>query len=106
MAHARAKHITKRDILDDLGFSKSEASALKVKAELLDAILEEIRRRGYTQTQLVGILDEHQPNVSNLLHGKISQVSIEKLLVYSDRLRMRSTIQIRPSRRSAVLMDA
>ena len=106
MAHERTKHITKGDILDDLGFSKSEASVLKVKAELLDAILDEIRRKGYTQNQLVSILDEYQPNVSSLLHGKISQVSIEKLLAYSDRLEMKSTIEIRPSKRSAALVHA
>ena len=32
------------------------------------------------------VLDEHQPVVSNLLRGKISQMSIEKLLIYADRL--------------------
>ena len=75
-------HITKGDVLDDLGLSRSEASALKVKATLLDAILREIETRGYTQNQLVDILHEHQPSVSNLVRGKIAKVSLEKLLAY------------------------
>ncbi len=93
---SRPSHITTGDVLDDLGFSRSEASALKIKASIVEAILAEIDRRGFTQRQLVDVLDEYQPNVSNLLHGRIGKVSIEKLLGYADRLRMRSTIELCP----------
>ncbi len=51
-------HITQGDVLDDLGFTRAEASALKIKADLLDAILREIEKRGYSQRQLIGLLDE------------------------------------------------
>jgi len=93
----RPSHITKGDVFDDLGLSRSEASALKIKATLLDAILREIEKRGYTQSQLVEILDEYQPSVSNLTRGKISKVSVEKLLTYSDRLKMKATLRVHPS---------
>jgi predicted XRE-type DNA-binding protein len=93
-------HITRGDVLDDLGFSRSEATALKFKADLLDALRAEIERRNYTQKQLVDILDEHQPAVSNLIQGKINQVSIEKLLRYSDRLGMRARLRVLPARRA------
>jgi predicted XRE-type DNA-binding protein len=89
-------HITKGDVLDDIGFSRSEASALKVKATIVEAILAEIERRGLTQGDLVDVLDEYQPNVSNLLNGRISKVSIEKLLAYADRLKISSDITLRP----------
>lgn len=100
MAMEGANHITKGDVLDDLGLSRSEAAALKVKASLLDAILKEVRRKGYTQAQLVQVLDEYQPNVSNLLQGKISRVSVEKLLRYMDRLNLTAqiTVKQRPKR--------
>ncbi|MGH9607399.1 MAG: helix-turn-helix domain-containing protein [Terracidiphilus sp.] len=94
-------HITKGDVLDDLGFTRSDASALKIKAELLDAIRREIERRRFTQRQLADILDEHQPAVSNLMRGRITQVSIEKLLRYSDRLGMRAVLKVAPARRTA-----
>ena len=92
----RPTHILKGNIFDALGFSASEASALKIKAEILSAILEHVRDQGYTQAQLVDILDEYQPSVSNLLKGRISQVSIEKLLRYADRLHLQTSIAIRP----------
>ena len=91
----KPSHITKGDVFDDLGLSRSEASALKVKATLLDAILREIEKQGYTQSQLVEILDEYQPSVSNLTRGKIAKVSVEKLLTYSDRLKMKTTLTVR-----------
>jgi predicted XRE-type DNA-binding protein len=97
----RPSHITKGDVLDDLDLSRSEASALKVKATLLDAILREIQKRGYTQRELVEILDEYQPSVSSLVRGKIAKVSLEKLLKYSDRLRLKTTLQVRTEVRRA-----
>ncbi len=95
-------HITKGDVFDDLGFSRSKASALKIKASIVEAILAEIDRRGFTQRELVDILDEYQPNVSNLMNGRIGKISIEKLLHYADRLKMQSRIELRPSRVRAV----
>src|ERR1035437_7636442 len=93
-------HVTRGDVLDDLGFSRSEATALKVKADLLDAIRAEIEEKNYTQRQLVSILDEHQPAVSNLMRGRINQVSIEKLLRYVDRLGMRARLKVFPATRA------
>lgn len=87
-------HIVKGNVFDALGFSASETSALKIKAEILSAILEHIRAEGYTQAQLVNMLDEYQPSVSNLLKGRIAQVSIEKLLRYADRLNLKTSIAI------------
>ena len=95
-AENRPTHIVKGNVFDALGFSASEASALKIKAELLSAILEHVKATGYTQAQLADVLDEYQPSVSNLLRGRISQVSIEKLLRYADRLHLQTSIAVRP----------
>jgi predicted XRE-type DNA-binding protein len=95
-AENKPAHVVKGNIFDALGFSASEASALKIKAEILSAILEHVRTKGYTQAQLVDILDEYQPSVSNLLKGRISQVSIEKLLRYADRLHLQTSISVHP----------
>jgi predicted XRE-type DNA-binding protein len=97
----RPTHVVKGNIFDALGFSASEASALKIKAEILSAILEHVRAEGYTQRQLVEVLDEYQPSVSNLLKGRISQVSIEKLLRYADRLHLETSVAVRPVARRA-----
>ena len=94
-AKNKPTHIVRGNIFDALGFSASEASALKIKAEILSALLEHVRAKGYTQAELVDILDEYQPSVSNLLKGRISQVSIEKLLRYADRLHLQTSIAVR-----------
>ena len=91
----KATHVTKGVVFQDLGFSPEKALALKFKARILIAILDEVKRRKYRQAQLVKILDEHQPVVSNLLRGKITQMSIEKLLIYADRLGLSLDIQPR-----------
>ena len=86
-------HVTRGNIFLDLGFPPEKALALKFKAKILSAILAEVKRKKYRQAQLVKVLDEHQPVVSNLLHGKITQMSIEKLLIYADRLGLSLDVQ-------------
>lgn len=86
-------HITRGNVFLDLGFPPEKALALKFKAKILAAILAEVKRKKYRQAQLVKLLDEHQPVVSNLLHGKITQMSIEKLLIYADRLGLSLDVQ-------------
>ncbi len=86
-------HITRGNVFLDLGFSPEKALALKFKATILIAILDEVKRKKYRQAQLVKVLDEHQPVVSKLLHGKITQMSIEKLLIYADRLGLSLDVQ-------------
>src|SRR5579863_9104386 len=86
MAGGRSKpsHITRGDVLDDLGFSPEQATILKFKADLYQAILKHARK--YSQTQLQVILAEPQPRVSELLNGKIANKSVDKLLYYAGRL--------------------
>jgi len=90
-------YVTTGNVFADLGFPPQKALAVQFKAVILSAVLDEVRRRKYTQSRLVEILDEHQPVVSNLLRGKISKMSIEKLLIYADRLGL--TLEIRKVRK-------
>lgn len=99
---SKPTHITRGDIFDDLGFCRAEASALKIKATIVEAILAEIDRRNFTQKQLVNVLDEYQPNISNLMNGRIGKISIERLLHYADRLGLKSRIELRPSAKSGM----
>ena len=93
--------VTRGDVLDDLGFTRSEARSLKAKADVLDAVRDEIERRNYTKLQLAEILDEQRAAISDLMRGRIVQVSIEKLLHYSDRLGMRARLRVLPAQRAA-----
>ncbi len=77
-------HFTSGNVLDDLGFSPEQATALKFKAELYQAILKCARK--YSQKELQIILGEPQPRVSELLNGKIANKTVDKLLHYAGRL--------------------
>jgi predicted XRE-type DNA-binding protein len=94
----RTDDVKAGDVFDDLGFPAEEASALKIKARILSALLERIRQKRYTQSQLAELLQEYQPNISNLVNGKISKMSIEKLLAYAHRLNLDAeiTMKMRP----------
>lgn len=81
---SKPSHVTRGSVLDDLGFSPEQATALKFKAELYRAILKVAEK--YSQKELQIILGEPQPRVSELLNGKIANKSVDKLLSYAGRL--------------------
>jgi predicted XRE-type DNA-binding protein len=87
-------HITKGDIFDDLGFSPAETLEMKIKAEIWQALLQHIEQHGFTQAYLVTMLKAHQPDVSNLLRGKISRISITKLIQFAARLNLEARIKV------------
>jgi predicted XRE-type DNA-binding protein len=84
MAQNRPTHVTRGNVLDDLGFTPEQAAVLKFKADLYQAILKHARK--YSPKQLQAILAEPQPRVSELLNGKIANKSVDKLLYYAGRL--------------------
>jgi len=84
MTRSKPTHVTRGNVLDDLGFSPEQATVLKFKADLYQAIRKHARR--YSQKQLQLILAEPQPRVSELLNGKIANKSVDKLLYYAGRL--------------------
>jgi predicted XRE-type DNA-binding protein len=84
MAGSKPTRVTRGNVLDDLGFPPEQATILKFKAGLYQAILKHARK--YSQKQLQVILAEPQPRVSELLNGKISSKSVDKLLYYAGRL--------------------
>jgi predicted XRE-type DNA-binding protein len=96
----RPEHVTRGNVLDDLGFSPEEAAVLKVKADLMIAIQKVVRKKKYSQRRLTEILDEHQPVISNLLRGNISQMSIEKLLRYARRLGLKTRVTVQSPRQA------
>ena len=83
-AASNRRDMTRGNVLDDLGFSPEQATALNFKAQLYQAILKHSDK--YSQQELQVILGEPQPRVSELLNGKIANKSIDKLLYYAGRL--------------------
>jgi predicted XRE-type DNA-binding protein len=86
--------VTKGSVFDDLGFTPAEALELKVKAEIYGELLNYIEERGYSQKELGKLLGILQPEVSNLLTGKISRFSVGKLIKLAGRLNLGAKIKL------------
>ena len=85
-----------KNLFRDLGFSPEEAAALKLKADLHSKVVKSAAR--YSPRQLQTILDESQPRVSDLLRGKMSKFSLEMLVIYAEKLGLRTEIKTRKPR--------
>jgi predicted XRE-type DNA-binding protein len=85
-------------VLDELGLNRQGALELKLKAALHQKILQFIKRRRYSARDLERILDIRQPRVSELMRGKISTLSVARLLLYADLLGAEAQIKLRETK--------
>jgi predicted XRE-type DNA-binding protein len=88
-------------VLDELGLDRQSALELKLKASLHQNILELIKRRRYSPRDLERILQIQQPRVSELTRGKLSTLSVARLLLYADLLGAKAQIRLKQIRASA-----
>ena len=84
-------------VLDELGLDRQSALELKLKASLHQNILELIKRRGHSPRDLERILRIQQPRVSELTRGKLSTLSVARLLLYADLLGAKAQIKLKTS---------
>ncbi len=75
-----------KSVFYDLGYSESESAALTFKADLYIKVVDVIKSRKLSAREVEKILDVPQPRVSELMNGKFSKMSIEKLLIYLEKL--------------------
>ncbi len=75
-------HITRGNVFEDLGFSKADSQVLAIKTDLHSLIVKTIKDKGYSRRDLEGVFNEPQPRISELMTGKISKLSAEKLIQY------------------------
>jgi predicted XRE-type DNA-binding protein len=93
----RRKVRNQQNVFEIIGFPAEKAAALEMKADLHSKIVR--YAQNYKQSQLMQILNESQPRISDLLTGKISKFSLETLVAYADALQMRPQIRtIHPTR--------
>jgi predicted XRE-type DNA-binding protein len=84
------------NIFADLGLPEPEERL--AKALLSRRIEELIRALGLTQSQAAEVLGIAQPDVSNIVRGRLSGWSIERLARLLTRLGQDVEIQVRPAR--------
>ena len=93
-------HRTKGSVLNELNMSEQERLELKLKADLHQDILKIIKKKKFTPRQLEKLFDIPQPRVSELLRGKLSLLSVSKLLYYAHLLGARADVKLKASGRS------
>ena len=84
----------KDNIFEDLGFDKSEAANLKIRADLMLALKEYIQLQEWTQEQAAEFFEETQPRISNLMNGEISRFSVDKLINMLARAGMEVKVEV------------
>jgi predicted XRE-type DNA-binding protein len=78
--------VTTDKLFEDLGFSTEEAAVLELKLTLHNEIMKVIAKRKFTSRDVEKLLDISQPKASDLLNGKISQMTADRLTKYLHRL--------------------
>ena len=89
------------NVFEDMGFPKEEAVLLQLKTDMKIAIEREVARRKLTPKKLAQELDIQQPQVSDLLTGKVSKMTIDKLMKYAYRLGIDVEMRAKRSRAKA-----
>ena len=79
---------------------EQELLELKLKADLHQDILKLIKKKKFTPRQLEKLFDIPQPRVSELLRGKLSLLSVSKLLYYAHLLGAHADVKLKPSVRA------
>jgi len=88
-------HTTQGDVLADLGFTAEEIRETEIKMTICRPLCAEIEARGLTQTEVAGLLQIHQPDVSRLMRGKLANYSVMRLVQFAERLGL--TVQLKVS---------
>lgn|GEM_PF-183491 len=96
-AENKAGHITKGDVLEDLGFTPEEIRETEMKLAIWRPLRAEIEARGLTQAEVAGRLQIHQPDASLLLRGRLSKFSVMKLMQLAERLGLRVRLSVKPA---------
>ena len=91
-------HVSTDKLFEDIGFSTEEAAVLEFKLKLHNEIMKVVEKKKLTSRQLEKLLDIPQPRASELLNGKISHMSADRLTKYLHRLGRQVTVSTTPAR--------
>src|ERR1700686_1441168 len=99
MSNGKVEGERESSVLDELGLDRQRLLELKLKEELHQRILDLVKQRHYGAASLERIFDIQQPRVSELMRGKLSTLSVARLLLYVDLLGAEAEVKFRRARR-------
>lgn len=71
---------------------------MRLRAEIANAIIEEVRRRALTQAATAQLCAITQPRVSDLVRGRLDLFSLDTLVDIAARLGLRTNVTVRRAR--------
>lgn len=89
------------NVFIDLGFNEEEAVELSMKACLFHKLQDILRKSKLSQTELANRLGVKQPHVSEIINGRMSGFSTERIAKYLLRLNYNIYLDARPAAASA-----
>lgn len=84
------------NIFLDLGFSAEEADNLLIRSQLMLALQNQIKDRGWTLEQTAQQLKQSKDKIQALTQGKIGQFSVDTLIAMLNQVGMTVKIEICP----------
>jgi len=81
-------------VWDAIEDSPQEAENMKLRAQLMRAIIDRIERKKLSQVEVARILGVSQPRVSDLTRGKIDKFALDVLVNMAMALGIRVKLQI------------
>jgi len=87
-------HDSTGNVFEDMGMRDAEERL--AKAELARLVRQEINARGLTQAAAAEFLGIQQPDVSDLVRGKLSRFSLTRLQRFLNALDLEIRIQVGP----------
>jgi predicted XRE-type DNA-binding protein len=87
-------HDSSGNVFEDLGLPNPEERL--AKAELARVVRAVIKERGLTQVQAAQVLGVTQPDISDLVRGRLSRFSMERLERFLNALDFDVRIQVGP----------
>jgi len=96
-AENKPGHITRGNVLADLGFTAEEIRETEIKMTIWRPLREEIESRDLTQADVAEQLRIHQPDASVLMRGKLAKFSVMKLAQFAERLGLTVRLIVEPA---------
>jgi predicted XRE-type DNA-binding protein len=85
-------------VWDAIEDSASDAASMKLRAELANEIIEQMRARKLTQAKAAELIGVTQPRVSDLMRGRLNLFSLDALVDMADRVGLRTRVVVTPKR--------
>ena len=87
------------NVFEDLGIDSAEAEVLKVKAQLKMELEKELNRRKLSQTAAAKLAGVDRPMLNRVMRGKLTGVTIDKLVQIHSRLGKSVDVKVKRQRR-------